>query len=188
MKKILVSGLFGLFVATSAQAGDLEAYLSAKSINAQYAMDVGEMGYGGGQFIFGGYYNTESDLQGNIGLMVTGTPTSGKPFSYGLGLMGYLTKVDEPSSNVQAATLGGLFKYHIPSSTPMAVGARLFYAPEVVTFGDGENFMDFWLDYEVEVIPAAAAFVGYRKTRTKIKDFGNYDLEDRFHVGIRMTF
>lgn len=188
MKKIMVAGLVGLLSSVSAQAGDLEAYLSAKSINAQYTMDVGDMGYGGGRFMFGGFYNNDHDLQGNIGLMVTGTPTSGKPFTYGLGLMGYLASIDQPSKNVQAVTLGGLFKYHIPSSTPMAVSTRLFYAPEITTFGDGENYMDFWADYEIEVLPAAAAFAGYRKTRTKIKSWGNYDLEDRFHIGIRMTF
>jgi len=48
--------------------------------------------------------------------------------------------------------------------------------------------MDFWLDYEVEVLPAAAAFVGYRKTSTDLENRGTYDLEDRFHVGIRLTF
>lgn len=188
MKKFFAV-LTASFMATGlAQAGELDLYLSNKSIQAGYSMDTGKIGYGGGNLIFGGFYNNDNDLQGNLGLVVTGTPTSDMPLTYGLGVMGYLTSIDEPSNNVQAVTLGGLIKYHIPNRTPMAIGGKLFYAPEITTFGDGENFVDGSIDFEVEVLPSATAYVGYRAVRTDLKDYGNYDIEDRFHVGVRLIF
>lgn len=102
--------------------------------------------------------------------------------------MGYLTSIDEPDSNVQAVTLGGLVKYHIPNRTPMAIGGRLFAAPAITTFGDGENFIDASVDFEVEVLPSATAYVGYRAVSTKLENYGTYDIEDRFHVGVRLMF
>jgi hypothetical protein len=188
MKKFFATLVMAVTATGAANAGELDLYLSSQSIQAGYSMDTGKIGYGGGNLVFGGFYNTDSDLQGNLGLIVTGTPTSDLPLTYGLGVMGYLTNIDEPSSNVQALTLGGLIKYHIPNRTPMAIGGKLFVAPEVTTFGDGQNFLDGSVDFEVEVLPSATAYVGYRAVRTDLKNYGNYDIEDRFHVGVRLIF
>jgi len=188
MKK-LIAGLGLVFIAAgSAAAGELDVYLSSQSVQAGYSMDTGKIGYGGGNLIFGGYYDTDNDWQANAGLMVLGTPTANQPFTYGLGVMGYFSFIDDPDDKVQALTLGGLFKYHIPAKTPMAVSAQLFYAPEITTFGDGESFGDFQANYEISFLPSATAYVGYRKTRTDLKNYGYYDIEDRFHVGVRLMF
>lgn len=188
MKKSVFSLLLALFAAGAAQAGELDIYLSTQSIQAGYAMDTGKIGYGGGQLKFGGFYDTDKDIMGNVGLMVLGTPTSNQPFTFGLGVMGYAAFIDEPDTKVQAVTLGGLFKYHIPAKMPMAIGGQLYVAPEVTTFGDGKNFIDGWVDYEITFLPSATGYFGYRQTRTDLKDYGNYDVEDRFHIGVRLMF
>jgi hypothetical protein len=188
MKKLIAGLGLAIMAAGSAGAEELDVYLSSQSLQASYAMDTGKIGYGGGNLIFGGYYNTDKDLQANAGLMVLGTPTANQPFTYGLGVMGYFSFIDDPDKKAQALSLGGLFKYHIPAKMPMAVGAKLFYAPEITTFGDGESFADFQADYEISFLPSATGYVGYRKTRVDLKNYGNYDIEDRFHVGVRLMF
>jgi hypothetical protein len=188
MKKLIAGLGLAFIVAGTASAGELDVYLSSQSVQAGYSMDTGKIGYGGGNLIFGGYYDTDHDWQANAGLMVLGTPTADQPFTYGLGVMGYFSFIDDPDDQVQALTLGGLVKYHIPAKTPMAVSAQLFYAPEITTFGDGNNFGDFQANYEISFLPSATAYVGYRKTRTDLKNYGYYDIEDRFHVGVRLMF
>jgi hypothetical protein len=188
MKKLIAGLSMAIFALGSAEAGELDIYLSSQSVQAGYSMDTGKIGYGGGNLIFGGYYDTDHDWQANAGLMVLGTPTANQPFTYGLGVMGYFSFIDEPNDDVQAITLGGLIKYHIPAKMPMAVSAQLFFAPEITTFGDGKNFGDFQANYEVSFLPSATGYVGYRLTRTDLNNYGNYDIEDSFHVGVRLMF
>ena len=188
MKKFLAVLVMSIATTGLSHAGMFDFYLSSKSLQATYSMDTGAIGYGGGNLEFGGFFNDDNDYQGNLGLIVTGTPTSDLPLTYGLGVMGYLTSIDQPDSNVQAVTLGGLVKYHIPNRTPMAIGGRLFAAPAITTFGDGENFVDASVDFEVEVLPSATAYVGYRAVSTKLENYGTYDIEERFHVGVRLMF
>jgi len=188
MKKLFTGFCLAILGTGAANAGELDFYLSGESLQAGYAIDTGAIGYGGGNIIFGGYYNTDKDYQGNVGLMVVGTPTSNQPFTYGLGVMGYFSFLDTPDAKVQAVTIGGLFKYHIPAKMPMAIGAKLFYAPEVTAFGDGQDFLDVSADYEFTILPSATLYVGYRLMRSDLKDYGNYDIEDQFHIGARLMF
>ena len=188
MTKRILAGAALALAATLAQAGELDFYLSNKSLQARYLTDTAAIGYGGGWLGIGGFHNDRGDNQLDIGLSVQGTPTSDQPFSFGLGIRGYFAFLDTPSENVQALALGGLARFHIPAKMPMAVAGQIHYAPDITTFGKGDSLLDWGLDYEIEVMPSATAYLGYRKETIGLSGLPDHDLEDRFHVGVRLVF
>ncbi|RMG53689.1 MAG: hypothetical protein D6717_10885 [Gammaproteobacteria bacterium] len=187
MKRILAGGLLAL-AAGLAQAGELDFYLSNKSLQANYRTDTAAIGYGGGWLSFGGFHNDNGDNQLDIGLSVEGAPSSDQPFSFGLGIRGYFAFLDTPNENVQALALGGVGRFHIPAKMPMALAGRLYYAPDITSFGKADSLLDWGVDYEIEVMPSATGYVGYRKETIGLSGLPDHDLEDRFHVGVRLVF
>jgi hypothetical protein len=173
----------------NAQAAELDLSLSNESINAEIITDSSLIARGGADLSLGIYYNDESDLMGNLGLMVSGVPAGETPFSFGVGTRFYGGRVKQSDDQtIYALAIGGRGKYTIPANIPMHVGAQLFYAPKITTWSDGKDLLDFTLRYEIEVIPQTLAFVGYRLLRTNLEEGGHVKLDNNVHLGVRLSF
>ncbi len=181
---VVAASLFG---AASAQAADLELALSSDTANLEVLTDSEMIGVGGADLSFAGFFNDNDDYMIDVGLLVEGRPAGEQPLSFGLGGKIMLGSIDTPDAGFSAIALGGKVRYHIPANTPMSVGADLFYAPDITAFNDAEGVLDMRVRFEVDVLPAATAFLGYRKLSA---DLGkkDYDLDDNVHIGIRFQF
>ena len=187
LKLLLGAALLGL--STLAQATGFDLYLSDESVQANLNFDSSSIGYGGADLSVGGFYNDDDDAMLTLGVMVRGAPAGARPFSFGVGARGYFIFVDDPDSDVQALAIGGEAKYHIPANMPMAIGVQAHYAPGITTFSDGDDVLDLGIDFEIEITPGTSAFFGYREVEIDLDDRSNdYELEDNFHIGIRLTF
>lgn len=189
MLKLCVPAL-GLLAATNAvQAADLELALSGESAAAELFMDSSSLASGGADIRFGLLFNEDDDLVGSLGLVVRGTPAGQQPYSFGLGAQIYMASVDSLDEGLTALALGGGVKYYIPANMPIALGGELFFAPSITTTGDGDSFLDFRVRAEVELLPSATAFVGYRSLSSEFDgDVDDYDIDDNLHLGIRLQF
>ncbi|MEJ2060562.1 MAG: YfaZ family outer membrane protein [Gammaproteobacteria bacterium] len=189
MRKLVRIGLMLLCcTATTAQAAGVDLSLGSKTAQFNFNTDSSSLGYGGADISFGAFYNTDKDLVGSVGAMVSGAPAGTRPFSFGVGAKIYVASLDKPNKDVQAISIGGQVAYHIPGNIPMAVVVRGFYAPEVTTFGDGKDYLDLFPHFSVEFLPGTSAFVGYRYMRTHIKHADDYKMADEAVVGVKLTF
>lgn len=65
--------------------------------------------------------------------------------------------------------------------------ADLAYAPSVLTFSDGEDYSEFRIGADMEVISNTHVFVGYRNIDTDYTS-GDYNFNDSFYGGLKLSF
>ncbi|APZ41756.1 hypothetical protein [Acidihalobacter ferrooxydans] len=188
MRLSIIAGTVLLAASSAAMANGLDFQLSNKTAQLTFLTDSGLLGYSGAQLSFGGFTNSNNDYMGEVGLLVQGIPAGRSPLTFGLGVNAYAAHIHQWQDNVQALAISGLAKYTIPNRMPMAVVLDAHYAPEITTFSSGKSFTDVGLNYQIEVTPGATAYAGYRLLQTNVKNHGEYNLDDGFHVGIRLAF
>jgi hypothetical protein len=184
----LIVGMVLLGVSTIARAAGFEVALSTESAQLSLGFDSSTIGYGGAEISVGGFFNDDDDVMGSLGFMVSGVPAGEQPFSFELGAEFYVAGVDKPDQDFQALALGGGARYHIPANTPMSLGAQLLYAPNITTFGDADDLLDFTVRYQIDLLPSASAFLGYRRLQADLDRDDNYKLDNNVHLGIRLIF
>ncbi len=94
------------------------------------------------------------------------------------------------SDNFTALPLFVKANYALPliDTIPMtSLFAGFAYAPSVLTFSDGEDYSEFRIGADMEVISNTHVFVGYRNIDTDYS-YGDYNFNDSFYGGLRIAF
>ena len=185
-RALITCVLLALTVQT--KAGELEIALSGETAQLAYVTPTGLGGFGGGDFDIGVFFNDDDDFIGSLGLTVAGVPAGETPFSFGLGTRFYLGQLDRPNADVLALSVGGHARYTIPANIPLHLTAGVFYAPDIVTSGDIDDWLDFVARFEVEIVPRTSLFIGYRKLEADARSAGDHTLDDNIHFGVHLSF
>lgn len=75
--------------------------------------------------------------------------------------------------------------YSIP---PVAVEAKALYAPAALAFGDSENYSEYRISADIEMIENVKLYAGYRNIHAGYKDYGNYLFNNSFFGGLKITY
>lgn len=171
-----------------ALAQEVELSLSNDTALARYSMPISYSGYGRTDADFGVMYTESDDFMMSAGLSMMGEVGSHTPGLHGgVSVRAYGVSLDV-GDDVGALTLGGGAWYVPPTMTRVGVVGQLNFGPDITTFGDAKRFWDFNMRAEYEVLPEAAAFLGYRKVRTRLERGIDVDLDKGWHIGLRMSF
>lgn len=191
------------------QASGLDLRLGNDAAQFGYLFDSGsQIGIGGADIGAAVFFNENDDVLISLGLMVTGSAAGQyRAFQFGAGARLYMADLElEPDStgaspgeiarlraleedSVGAAAIGGMLSYIFPSSTPMAVSAELFFAPNIVSFGDNKDLVDIQLSFGVEIAPSTRIYFGYRNLDVDMEDSSvSYELDDSAHIGLKLAF
>ena len=93
------------------------------------------------------------------------------------------------SESVGALALGFQAGMVIPSSyNPVELSFEGFYAPSITSFSDAERFGELTARLQVEVMPRARAYVGYRRMLFDTNDADNVRLDRNVHFGLSISF
>jgi len=191
MKFIRLSHLFllGLAAISTANANDFEVALSKETAQFTFRSDSSLIGWGGADLALGLFYNDESDVIVQASLIQMRQPSEETPLTFGVGVKAYLGHLDDPDEDLAALGIGGEVRYTIPGTMPMAVYARGFYTPDITSFTDAKEIIDYTLGFQVEILPQTMGFVGIRHLQIDTDDDGDYDADDdNIHIGVRLTF
>lgn len=175
-------------ISSGVQAADLELAFSEATALVDLHLDSGIMAEGGANLSVGGLFNEDDDVVLTLGLMAQGSPAGQQPFKVGIGGKLYFAEVDEPNTSIQAVALGAKLMYFIPANIPLSFGGEIFFAPGITTFGDGENLIDARLRFEVDVLPSASIFFGYRNLNIDLDNGQEHDVDEFVHFGLRIQF
>ena len=106
----------------------------------------------------------------------------------GLGVKLNATK-NADDDNFISIPLGAQIDYRIPASDliPMYVGASLYYAPSVLSLSDADNFLEYRIHFDVEVIKNGAVTIGYRSIDTNY-DEGSFSYNKSLYAGFKFAF
>jgi len=116
--------------------------------------------------------------------------------SAGMKLIGGEIKVEESRAAVEreetvgALGLGfqaGLLLRQSPYN-PVELSIEGFYAPSITSFTDAERYSEITTRLQVEVMPRARVYFGYRRLRFDTNDFDNIRLDRSAHFGMSISF
>jgi hypothetical protein len=99
---ILLATVVSLFAFSQAQANDLEIGLSSETGQLTVRSDSGIIGWGGADLAFSLLYNDKNDIVGQISLLQSRQASEGAPLTFGVGVRGYVGRLDSLDNNVLA--------------------------------------------------------------------------------------
>jgi len=154
---------------------------------------------GGSELALGGFLNEDGDNLLFASLMAHGVrklPDQQYNLAAGVKVVAGDIEIGEEfaddagdSETVGALALGFKAGFVIPSrQNPMEISVAGFMAPNITSFSDAESYSEFNARFQVEIIPAAVTYVGYRRLRFDTNDYNNIRLDRSVHLGIKLTF
>ena len=172
-----------------AEAADFEAALSKETAQFTFRSDSSLIGWGGADLGLGLFFNEDDDFIGTLSLLQMRQASQENPLTFGVGVKAYLGRLDDPDANALGLAIGGQIRYTMPGTMPMAVYAEAHFAPEITSFSDTEEILDYTVGFQIEALPQTVAFIGIRHLEFEIDDLGDYEADDdNIHVGVRLTF
>ncbi len=207
MNKVL-TGLILLVSSASASAGGLDlalsndtAYLSVLLNRDPLYSTQNLTNNGGAEISVGAFTNEVGDNILHATLMARGirqSVASQYQFSAGLKLIGGEVEgadTEDRADSEDSETVGALaigFQAGLllqPSFyNPVELTFEGFYSPSIASFSDAERFFEVTARLQVEIMPRARAYIGYRRMEFDTNDFSEISLDRNAHVGISISF
>ncbi len=189
LKRILAVTITAL-VATQVQARGFDLRLADETAEILYLTESSTFGYGGADIGMGFFFNEADDVSFSAAAMITGNGAgNNRSLKLGVGMKALFSAIDVIDEEVGALAIGGQIRYVIPSSTPIAFLVEGFVAPSIVSFSGAEQYTEYRVAIELEVTPSARAYVGYRNMEYDLENYAvDYELDDDWHVGVRIEF
>jgi hypothetical protein len=182
--------LFLLTFATTAMADTIDLNLRNSSAQFQYSSAMGRDALGKSEFHIGGLYSdsgNSNNTLGDLGIEVKDEVGSKAPgFSVGIGIKGLVAHTQ--GTNESGVAIGGMVRYSPPTLSRMGIVGQLYFAPNITTFGDADRYVETVARLEFEVIPSAAAYIGYRDIYFNLNNGPNAKVDQGAFVGVRMSF
>ncbi len=200
MKKALVS-LCLMLSTGGVQASGLDIALSNNTAHLSMLLNPYAFYQGGGSELgLGGFISEDGDKLAHATLIARGyRQSSTSQYSLGAGFKAMYGDVTIPAESnngteaeetVGAIALGFQAGMLISSSRHNPIEAMFegFIAPSITSFSDAERFSELNARLQVEIIPQAQAYIGYRRMRFNTRNFDNVRLDRSVHLGIKLTF
>ena len=206
MKKLITMAVLLIAPASTSWAGALDLSLSNQSANAVYVLSGDpfdrnrtRFGNGGMELGLGVFFNEDNDNLYHVSLTARGYQT-GRASQYQVGAAiklvgGEFTAVDDETNEEQNQTVGAFalgFQAGLllrpRNFNPVDLTFEGFHAPSITSFGDAERYSELSVRLQLEIIPSARAFVGYRLIRVDTEDFNDNRLDRNAHFGISLSF
>lgn len=183
MHQRLLVGALITALSSAALADSFDINLNNHAVQATYAANLRTA-----EFDVGWISNNDKDSWvASLGLLAIGQKQT-QDLRSEIGIGGKVYVVSIGDADIRALGLGGQVRA-FPNNGPIGLGAYLFYAPDVVTSGDGKNFWEGGVSVEAEVVKnTASIYIGYRKVRTEIENGPHVTVDSGGHAGLRISF
>lgn len=109
--------------------------------------------------------------------------------SLGMGVKLNYTKVED--IDFSALPLGMEFGYKIPATklVPMSINGSVYYAPQVLSFTNAKEYLEYRIHYDVELIENAGLTLGYRNMNTTFdNNLGTLNYNSSWYFGFKVKF
>lgn len=178
--------VLGVMAAAQAAADTLDFNLHNDALRATYSRAIGASK---GLDLDMGYLYAKNPAQTDhllhVGLQVSGQNWS-KQGNFDIGLGGRVVYVDTKPGNSANIAVGGHVRFSPVQR--LGFGGSLYYAPKITSFLDSEEYVEWNLSVDYQLLTKAFVYVGYRKVEVDIKNKSRYEVDDNLHVGMRLMF
>ncbi len=183
--RAIVTSFIATLCASAATADTLDVSLGGSTARGEYQGQFAQHQdlYYGGHLL---YHEDDGHVLG-ASLHVAGR-SKATTLSQHTGIGGKLIQFDGGDPDGAAIAVGGYILHNLATANLLSVRGDLYYAPSVVTFGDGQSYFEFNLRMEYKLVNQASVYLGYRNIEVDFDKFGNKDIEESGHVGLIMHF
>jgi len=202
----LLAGITLLVGSATAAAGGLDLALSNETANISVLLNHDPLyseqslaNDGGAEVAVGGFISEVGDNILHATLLARGirqSSASQYQISAGMKLIGGEIQTGEDRSDpddtesVGALALGFQAGLLLRPSfyNPVELSFEGFYAPSITSFSDAERYGEVTARLQVEIMPRARAYIGYRRMRFDTNDYENVSLDRNAHIGLSISF
>lgn len=170
----------------------IELEITGDSIEGRFLTDADIVGLGGNQLGVGLLLSEDRDTVANGQILAPGLLQRFLPdfVSLSLGARAYIALLADPDDDVAAIAPGAKARVGLPflEDVPVAGVGEIFFAPDILSFGEAEEVIDFSGRLEVQFLERTTGFVGFRVLNFERKGGGEDTIVDSLMGGIRFTF
>lgn len=106
----------------------------------------------------------------------------------GIGARYYFIDADEIDQDGTALGIGGFMNWDVPGVPNLSLRGDLYYAPDVLSFGEVEKFVDFSGRVQYRLIEQAWVYLGYRRARVSPEEGNNQNIDEGAMIGVMVWF
>ncbi len=171
---------------SAANANDLELSLNDDAVRLVYAWPAREDKL---RIDAGLLHHQDRGELVHVGLHLEGLASSGNnPLHGGLGGRVVYANTDGPSDDAFALALGGYLKYTFPAYNRFSVQGHAYFAPDILNFGDADQFVELDARVSYNVLRNGDIFLGARYINLEFQPGGDFRLDNGLHAGIQLRF
>lgn len=122
------------------------------------------------------------------GILLVDDAASEAPVTAGLGGRLYYIDPDGAPDEEFALALGGFAKYVFPNADRFSVQGHVYYSPDVLAFGDLEDFVEVGARVSYNVLRDADIYIGARYLKADIDNGPEVTLDNGLIIGIQLRF
>ncbi len=179
-----------LFSCGGIQAQTLDFNLSNDAVEAAFSAPFATTGFGKSAYQIGVLFSDRGDdnnwMTGG-GFSVSGEAGADVPgLEFGVSVNAYIAEV--ANYDLAAIPLGAHIMYRPPLLNRFFAKLALEYAPDIVTFNDGDKLVLSAVRTGYEILPNADIYLGYRNIRMGIKNQSTVAIDEGWHVGVNLSF
>ena len=200
LKKVLISSL--ITATTLFAMHEFEINLNQKDLDLHLGLDMGQFNDSvepdsfliqmrvmkGDTEHSGLPGDQDTTVFGDLGFVAQSSSAMAPGLTMGMGLKLIYTDLKEKS--VLAMPLGVTVDYVLPFDifVPLHVGAKGYYAPEVLAFEASKNYMEFQTNFDIEVMDRGLISLGYRWIETPLNYDTNAYYNRSYYFGLKFKF
>jgi len=178
--------------ASGARAEHVDVNLSDETLRGVFAAPLSGVSTRlSGIYEFGALLGEEDNAsfqQVHAGLLATGDAGARDAnVTAGLGGRVFLLNGDGGADGGGLA-LGGMVEARLPAFNRLGVIAYAYGAPKASTFGDFEGWFEYAVGMDYQVLQGASIYGGYRQLKVDVENFGNFTVDNGWHLGLRLNF
>jgi hypothetical protein len=171
----------------AAHAETIDVNLSSTSLRGEFFAPFSKIQ---AQYNLGALIGEKRDstlLAAHAGLLVTGD-AGARQANVQAGLGGRFVVLDWAKVSGTALALGGMAEARLPAFNRLGVLGHLYWGPGAASFGDLEEYFEYAIAVDYQVIRNASIYLGYRQTKIEVEGGPDQTLDTGIHLGLRLTF
>ena len=121
----------------------------------------------------------------HFGLLVSGENWS-KSGTFDIAMGTRMVYSNPADLDMFALAFGGRVRF---SPVPrLGIGGHFYYAPDITSFMDSEEYQEVGLRLDYQVLPQAFVYLGHRTVKANFGGPRDWEMDDDGHVGFKMMF
>ncbi len=181
-----VLSCIGLLLCAQANADLIDLSFNSDALRLQYAHEFKSNAM---NLDAGVLFNSDTGQVAHVGFFVAGDASSGSnPVTAGVGVRLVYTNGDLSGQNGFALPIGGFVRYSPRKANRIAFEGQAYFAPEILSLGDAEQYEEYTVRFSYNVIHAADIYIGVRYVKGEYKNVPDALYDTGMHIGATVRF